>query len=707
MSIATNWQSKIYSRFRGVDFSTDATNIDESRASDMLNMIADEAGFPSKRVGWRILTDANSGRINGLHYLSLLQGYGILFIHAGTKLYAYPMIRKLRNVLADGTHGDREYSTNFKPTNDHITWVTNYMAGTATVTHQWQAENADEDEDGAVTLNDLYLLILAKTQTSDEIPTLVDTSQTLVNGPSVSFECGGDLYLMDGSSYLKIERKKTAIDGKTFFNSYTISAVTGKIPTTGTHGYYYYEDENSPGEWTDCTPYEEANYLSTQQINEFAGDNNHKAFYLTTLADTIDKVELYASGTWTETTAYTVTSTALKTKITFTTKPPIHEDGAGYDNIRVTFTPSTQLDPNKIKHCTIATRFGFFNNNRIFVTGNPDFPNEDWMSDVDDPTYFPENGFTKVGSEYTKIKGYLHYGDILAIVKEQDNMQPEIFIRSSEEQSDASVLYPVQQGIKGVGAASSKAFASLRDDPLFYNKNGVYAISGTDASQQRTVQNRSVFVDAKIKQERGEPVATVWNDRYILCFPTSGHCYVADASQIAGAADSNFVYEWYYWENVFATVFLELDGDLFFGTAEGKLCKFNSDMTDLKRFSDGMTLVSGAWTGGDPIRAYWRTKQDALNSLAMKKSMSRKGCAVMVKPYDRSSVLVTAEGDSGVFVNATVDIADNEITTTLFPFEKSLKRFNTLRLTLENDKIYEGFGIYGIQIVYVPDRYVK
>ena len=86
MSIATNWQSKIYSRFRGVDFSTDATNIDESRASDMLNMIADEAGFPSKRVGWRILTDANSGRINGLHYLSLLQGYGILFIHAGTKL---------------------------------------------------------------------------------------------------------------------------------------------------------------------------------------------------------------------------------------------------------------------------------------------------------------------------------------------------------------------------------------------------------------------------------------------------------------------------------------------------------------------------------------------------------------------------------------------------------------------------------------------
>lgn|GEM_PF-343604 len=707
MSIATNWQSKIYSRFRGVDFSTDATNIDESRASDMLNMIADEAGFPSKRVGWRILTDANSGRINGLHYLSLLQGYGILFIHAGTKLYAYPMIRKLRNVLADGTHGDIEYSTNFKPTNDHITWVTNYMAGTATVTHQWQVENADEDEDGAVTLNDLYLLILAKTQTSDEIPTLVDTSQTLVNGPSVSFECGGDLYLMDGSSYLKIERKKTAIDGKTFYNSYTISAVTGKIPTTGTHGYYYYEDENSPGEWTDCTPYEEANYLSTQQINEFAGDNNHKAFYLTTLADTIDKVELYASGTWTETTAYTVTSTALKTKITFTTKPPIHEDGAGYDNIRVTFTPSTQLDPNKIKHCTIATRFGFFNNNRIFVTGNPDFPNEDWMSDVDDPTYFPENGFTKVGSEYTKIKGYLHYGDILAIVKEQDNMQPEIFIRSSEEQSDASVLYPVQQGIKGVGAASSKAFASLRDDPLFYNKNGVYAISGTDASQQRTVQNRSVFVDAKIKQERGEPVATVWNDRYILCFPTSGHCYVADASQIAGAADSNFVYEWYYWENVFATVFLELDGDLFFGTAEGKLCKFNSDMTDLKRFSDGMTLVSGAWTGGDPIRAYWRTKQDALNSLAMKKSMSRKGCAVMVKPYDRSSVLVTAEGDSGVFVNATVDIADNEITTTLFPFEKSLKRFNTLRLTLENDKIYEGFGIYGIQIVYVPDRYVK
>ncbi len=710
MSTVTNWQSKIYSRFRGVDFSTDATNIDDSRASDMLNMIADEAGFPSKRVGWRIMKQFTGGKINGLHYLSLLQGYGIIFVHCGTKLWAYPVIRRLRNVLSDGIHENEEYNRLFKPTTDHVDWIRSFISGSATVTYAWQAENADEDEDGAVTENDLALVIQAMTMTHDEIPTPTDTNKTMKNGPSVSFECKGDLYIMDGEHYYKIHRTKSSVQSLSFYNGYTISSVTGKIPTTGVNGYYLYEklpdgtlDE---GTWQHCTAYEEANYLQTKQINTMAGDGTHTEFWLTTKAASITKIEILSSGSWTTTSAYTSSADGERTKITFTAAPAAHPDGAGFDNIRVTFTPVTTLVSTKITHCTIATRFGYFNNNRIFVTGNPDYPNQDFMSDVDDPTFFPENGFTKVGSEYTKIKGYLHYGDILAIVKEQDNFEPEIYIRSSEEQSDYSVLYPVQQGIKGVGAASSKAFASLRDDPLFFNQNGVYAISGTDASQQRTVQNRSIFVDTRMKQERGEPVAAVWNDKYILCFPQSGHCYVADAAQKAYVSESSYVYEWYYWTNVYATVFLELNGELWYGTADGKLCKFNSDLGGLERFSDGMVNENGNWINGQVIRAYWRTKQDALSSLAMKKSLSRKGCAVMVKPYDRSSVLVTAEGD-GIVVNATVDLADNEITTTLFRFEKSLKRFNTLRLTLENDTINEGFGIYGIQIRYVPDRYVR
>ena len=46
---------KIYQRFRGLDLSTDETQIDDSRSPKMVNMISDSGGYPEVRVGWRAL----------------------------------------------------------------------------------------------------------------------------------------------------------------------------------------------------------------------------------------------------------------------------------------------------------------------------------------------------------------------------------------------------------------------------------------------------------------------------------------------------------------------------------------------------------------------------------------------------------------------------------------------------------------------------
>ena len=48
--------TKVYGAFRGCDFTTDPAEIADSRSPDSLNMIADDAGFPQKRVGWRVLS---------------------------------------------------------------------------------------------------------------------------------------------------------------------------------------------------------------------------------------------------------------------------------------------------------------------------------------------------------------------------------------------------------------------------------------------------------------------------------------------------------------------------------------------------------------------------------------------------------------------------------------------------------------------------
>lgn len=721
MSAPTYWQNKIYSQFRGVDYSTDATNISDARAADMLNMVSDEAGFPTKRLGWRELIDfntivcagqstpeGNTFPVNGIHYMKFQGGAGMWFIHVGKKLYAVPHIGRMRNILPDAEHLDVEYSSAFMPTQAHVTWLAGYVAGTQTATYDWQKANADMNGDGVVNGDDVKLLqaLVDGAISPDQEGTSVTlVASDMANAQSSSFEMAGDLYLLDGQHYRRLKRKTVTSHGTTYYGDYELVSITGYIPTTGNHGYYFYADEEDVGTWVHCTLYEDANFLQTKQINEMAGDGTHKDFWLTTKASAINKVEILTAGAWTTTTAYTSAADGARTKITFTTAPAQHDDGAGIDNIRVTFTPVETLDPTVISKCTIAAKYGYFNDNRVYLSGNPDEPNKDWASGVDDPTYFPESMWTKIGASYSAIQGYLHYGDILAIIKEDTNADPEIYIRSYEVQEDQSVIFPVQQGVKGVGAYSRKAFASLRDDPLFYAKEGVYAISGTDASQQRTVQNRSIFVDNKLRQESGRPVACVWQDKYVLCFPDTGRCYVADARQTAASGES-YAYEWYVWNNIFAYQFYEIDGDLYFGTKDGKLNKFNTDIEDLTRYSDGMKLDDGELTGGDPIHCYWITKADALGNLAEKKSLSRRGCTLMLKPYKASSVVATVTGD-GIIVNQTVDDVAGEITSTVFPFEKSIKRFNTIQMEFKNDQKDEGFGIYGIQLRYVASRYIR
>lgn len=713
MSIpATNWYTKIYSQFRGADFSTDATNIADVRAADMENMVADEAGFPSKRVGWRELLNMGGGAVNGIHYMKYQKGCGVWFVHTGKQLLAIPHIQRMRNVLPDAEHMDVEYTKDFLPTQQHVDWLQSYVEGTATVTYEWQKKNADMNGDGIVDGEDVKLLqAMADNDMTADLEGTVYTvvSEALQNGPSVSFEHDGDLYLMDGNGYYVIHRLEADTEaGTDYYGRFELAQVTGYIPTTGVSGYYYYDEQNEkdPGTWMHCTEYEQRNLLAASCYNTMAGDGVHKDFW-TTEKGTVDAVELLgADGEWTATTDYTAAEDGTRMKITFTTAPSQHQDGAGLDNIRVTLTPSRGLDGDVIRRCNIATRYGYFNDNRWFVTGNPDTPNRDYMSGVDDPTYFPEFGWTDIGGSYAAIQGYLHYGDVLAIVKEDTNVEPELYIRSCEVQSDQSVLFPVQQGIIGVGAASRFAFANLRDDALFYAREGVYAVVGTDASQRFTLQNRSFYVDARLRRESGKPVACVWQDKYLLCFPDTGNVYVADAKQQSGNDTGSIWYEWYFWTNIPACCCYEIDGALYFGTRDGRFCRFNDDWEDLHRYSDGACRTEDGWTDGEAIVAYWKTKADFLSGISETKSLSRRGCSLMLKPYTRSSVEAVVESE-GLIVNQTVDVIGDAVISTVFPFERSVKRFSTIQMTFKNKELDEGFGIYGIQLRYAIDRLVR
>ncbi len=77
---------KVYQQFRGLDLSTDQTQIDDSRSPKMVNMISDSGGYPEVRVGWRTIhTFSGGGRVNSI-YPFTLDGIRQKIVHVGTRL---------------------------------------------------------------------------------------------------------------------------------------------------------------------------------------------------------------------------------------------------------------------------------------------------------------------------------------------------------------------------------------------------------------------------------------------------------------------------------------------------------------------------------------------------------------------------------------------------------------------------------------------
>lgn len=220
---------KTYQTFRGVDYSASPAVISDAHASDMLNMYIGSDGILQKRPGWHILKtfqvspdDPTRLPINGIHYISFAPGNGTLFIHTGTRLYAVLMANGWRHVMGEDVpyfqyEGD-------VPTLDDVRMIEDYIAGTLTGLEAWQVKNMDINGDGKVTkedakiLND-YIVNVAHPASNGVLSTSYvlikdknGTTLELSNTRSVAFEHEGNLYLLDGNKYYKIEPKYAGVE---------------------------------------------------------------------------------------------------------------------------------------------------------------------------------------------------------------------------------------------------------------------------------------------------------------------------------------------------------------------------------------------------------------------------------------------------------------------------------------------------------------
>lgn len=405
----------------------------------------------------------------------------------------------------------------------------------------------------------------------------------------------------------------------------------GYVPTTSIS-----RDANGSG-----IDYENINLICPYRINTFVSkpiegelDNDGNPTYTSQstfkLDDTnLDEITLVqkmnANGGWDTVTEFTYD--LAKGEVYFTPgTPPV----TGRDNVSIKYKKEISDNVNKINRCTIITLYGYEGNgNRVFASGNPDLPNYDFWCEQENPLFWPDGNFAKIGTE--PIVDYARLNDgTLAVLKKQSDTDCSVYYRSSNLLNEVEV-FPLQDGVKNIGCISRHASANLLNDPLMLSSQGVFSIVGNNG--EKYAMQRSYYVNGKLLKEQNleEAIGIAVDGKYYLGI--NNHVYIADSRYLSypkHAKTEQFQYEWWYWENIPARVFFSWNNKLYFGTSDGKICTFGTTYQD----------------DGKDFESYWETPFMDMDSNDYAKTI--KSVTLVLNPKVDSRVVLGYELDDGI-----------------------------------------------------------
>lgn len=515
----------------------------------------------------------------------------------------------------------------------------------------------------------------------------------LRNERSTAVFMGGYLWLFTGEKLLKYDGT-AATDASE--GAYIPLTVIGRAPSGG------------------GTTYEAVNLMSAKQKVGFLADGSKEYQLPYTDIESIDEVEVNGEIV---TTGFSTDTAAGK--VSFTNGPAAPAAGAE-DNVFITFHKTIEGYSDRIGKCRTAVVWGVGGaSDRIIATGNPDFPNQDFTSGFSDGSYWPDTGYAIVGTSETAIMGYRRMGEYLAVIKEDNGQDSTVFIRSGGLNEEGEPEFRLQPCLSGAGAVSRYGFGNIGDEQLILTGGGIYALTTNSLTAERIMQNRSYRVDPKLTaEELTEAVSCNYDGMYLVF--VGGKVYGLDGRQprsYPSRSGTSFLYECFYWENVPARAVLRTiesgRESLYFGTEDGRICKFNTDIEGMKRYNDD----------GAAITAIWATRSDDDGDPMVLKTLLKKGNAVTIKPYTRSSAKILFRTDRDVVgkevASGTMDIFDwSDIDFSRFtfnandgpaeiPFNRKVKNYKRLQILIKNDAVNEGFGVYAIVKHYVTGNFAK
>ena len=388
---------------------------------------------------------------------------------------------------------------------------------------------------------------------------------------SQSFIFNNILYIKDGLNYLEY-------DGE------TIKEVEGTIPTTSIG--------NANG---DGSTYQDVNLLTGLRKNLRIGDGETTIFKLDTENIDSDYVVTAVIDGITYTQGIDLSVNVTKGEVTFNSPPPAPLTD-GQHNVEILFRKTVQGYRDRINKCTMLTIF----DNRVFFSGNQDYPNAIFHSSLEDPRYVSDLDYYNEGLDLTPVKSMIAGNNALWVLKEPSQSNTTVFYHNPIIDSTYGKIYPSTHSSISTGCVSSGI--NFNDDIVFFSDRGMEAISG-DITTEQLLAHRSSMVDGKLLQESNykNMMLEEW-EGYLLVI-IDNKVYLADSRQKYQNVDVE--YEWYYWElsqNITCTSVK--DGVLY-------LCGNNS-------------IYKLTKTDGE-INSYWTTKNDDFKYPQYQKTTNKRG----------------------------------------------------------------------------------
>ena len=526
---------------------------------------------------------------------------------------------------------------------------------------------------------------------------------------SRSWQFEDKLYIIDGKKLLVYYKEESTVDG--------VTTTLYKVEPAEDHAYVptltISKDPEGGG-----TAYEDLNLLSPAFTETFLGKANVKEYNLSfdNLDETPVIVEVMnSSGDFVKKTLNTDYTVNYKTGVITFVNAPGESPLSGEDNVKITAYRTVEGYSDKINKCCIGTLFGVNGAlDRLFLSGNPDYINYDWYSAQYDPSYFADTSYAKLGSDSSAIVGYSIISNYLAAHKDYMERDQNIILRQGDLQ-DNDPVFRIANTLQGAGAIAKDSFAYLSTEPLFLTKSGIYAVTAQDITGEKYAQNRSFYLNGKLLSEPNMDKAFgfVYKDMYWLCL--NNVAYILDGLQPLmtdkSMPYSTRQYAGFYRTNVPANIMWERDSVLYFGTYDGKICRFHTDKESLASYNDN----------GEPIDAIWETPDIDGNLFYKNKTLRymavrlESAIATSIKIYAMKRGLwnfIKYDNAAGRYLSFSQLIFSKlsfsgDKTQKISSTKVRIKKVDKFRIRIQNDTINEPFGVYNMAFEFIESGNFK